>query len=41
MCSSTGSGSSGNITVPRWLADYNDPDNFLYAALDWQAIKRG
>ena len=30
----------GNITVLGWLADYNDPDNFLYAAFDSQSDQR-
>lgn len=30
----------GNITVMGWLADYNDPDNFLYAAFDSQSDQR-
>ena len=30
----------GNITVLGWLADYNDPDNFLYAAFNSQSDQR-
>ena len=30
----------GNITVLGWVADYNDPDNFLYAAFDSQSDQR-
>lgn len=30
----------GNITVLGWIADYNDPDNFLYAAFDSESTQR-